>query len=95
MRLRREQVASLERLEGREVVVPVEDVAVGDMVDFIGGGDRAGRRFATVSKVYPRLRIVRLRKEVKVGGKVWVLWHAAVHETRLLKNLGPYDGEGI
>ncbi len=79
------QRAQLERLR-RDVTVPAKDVAVGDVVEFIGAGKRAGMRLGEVYKVHPRLKVVRVRWVLRSGK---VLWRVAVHETRLLANRGP------
>ncbi len=82
------KLAQLDKLD-RDAVVLAKDVAVGDFVEFIGGGmgKHGGLRFATVTKVHPRLRVVRVEKRVGATGRI--LWTAAVHETRILKNYGP------
>ncbi len=81
------QRAQLERLR-RDVTVPVKDVAVGDVVEFLGSGKRAGTRLGEVYKVYPRLKVVRVLWRLRNGT---VLWRAAIHETRILENHGPRD----
>ncbi len=79
-------------LEARNtpVVLPIEDVQVGDMVEFfgLGVGDGAGGfRFARVTKLYPRLRVLRLEKKADVEGKEVLFWRTTVHESRLSRNL--------
>ncbi len=80
------------QLEARDgpVVLPVEDVQVGDMVEFfgLGSGDGVGGlRFGTVTKVYPHLRVLRVERKVVVEGKESVAWLTTIHETRLERNL--------
>lgn len=70
----------------REVRVPIEDVQVGDTVEFMGYavGDRIGGwRYATVTKVYPKLRVLRVEK--RIDGALF--WGTTIHETRLERNL--------
>ncbi len=88
------KLAQLDKLD-REAVVPVKDVAVGDVIEFIGGGmgKHGGLRFATITKIYPRLRVVRVEKCVGATGRL--LWTAAVHETRIMKNYGAVKREVI
>ncbi len=83
--MRGTQRAQLERLR-RDATVLVKDVAVGDVVEFIGTGKRAGTRLGEVYKVHPRLKVVRVRWVLRSGK---VLWRAAIHETRIVANHGP------
>ncbi len=81
------QRAKIEALD-RPVVVPLEDIEVGDVLEFEGAGDHSGRRFGTVSKMFPRLRVLRLeRKTTGPNGKEFLHWRTTVHETRVLRNL--------
>ncbi len=72
------------------VVVPLEDIEVGDTLEFFGlgvGDGIGGFRFGTVTKLYPRLRVIRLERKSSLTGKEVLLWRTAIHETRVLRNL--------
>ncbi len=73
----------------RPVVLPLEDVAVGDTVEFFGlgvGDGVGGFRLGTVTKLYPRLRVIRLEKKADVDGKEVLFWQTTIHESRLIRN---------
>lgn len=79
-------------LEARNtpVVLPIEDVQVGDMVEFFGlgvGDGVGGFRFGRVTKLYPKLRVLRLERKAVVEGKEFLFWTTTIHESRLLRNL--------
>ncbi len=77
-------------------VVPLEDVRVGDVVQFIGTSSRlAGFRLGTVANIHSRARMLRLESRLKLGGQEHVFFLADVHETRLLENLGPRKREVV
>ncbi len=87
--------AQMEALD-RPVVVPVEDIQVGDLVTFVGypvGDAIGGWRVGTVKKVYPRLRVLRVDKTAKVNGEEILFWRTRIHETRLLENHGAVKRE--
>ncbi len=74
----------------RPVVLSLEDVQVGDTVEFfgLGSGDGVGGfRFGTVTKIYLKLRVLRIEKTADVLGKEVLFWRTTVHETRLIRNL--------
>ncbi|MEE9592260.1 MAG: hypothetical protein V3W28_01620 [Thermoplasmata archaeon] len=82
----------------KPVVVPLEDVQVGDTVEFFGlgvGDGVGGFRLGTVTKLYPGLRVIRLEKKADVDGKEVLFWRTTIHETRLLENHGPRKREVI
>ncbi len=74
----------------RSVVLPLEDIQVGDTVEFfgLGSGDGIGGfRFGTVTRVFPKLRVLRVEKKADVIGKEVLFWRTTIHESRLLRNL--------
>ncbi len=79
------QRAQLERLK-RDATILAKDITVGDLVQFIGTGKRAGTRLGEVYRVHPRLKVLRVRWVLRSGK---VLWRACIHETRILENHGP------
>ena len=81
--------AQMEALD-RPVVIPIEDVAIGDLVTFVGypvGDAVGGWRVGIVKKVYPRLRVLRVDKTARVDGKEILFWRTRIHETRITANL--------
>ncbi len=77
-------------------VIPLEDVRVGDVVQFMGTSSRlAGFRLGTVARIHPRTRMLRVESRLNLGGKEHVFFLADVHETRLLENLGPVEREVV
>ncbi len=81
------------QLEARKRPGPltVGDVAPGDTVEFfgLGSGDGVGGfRSGVVTKVYPKLQVVRVEKKVVAEGvEEFLAWRTAIHESRLLRNL--------
>ena len=81
------------QLEARRDPGPltVENVAPGDTVEFfgLGSGDGVGGfKTGTVTKVYPRLQVLRVEKKVVAEGiKEFLAWRTTIHESRLLRNL--------
>ena len=74
----------------KPVVLPLEDVAIGDTVEFFGlgvGDGVGGFRFGTVTKLYPNLRVLRIEKKADVEGTEVLFWRTTIHESRLLANL--------
>lgn len=67
----------------------LEDVRVGDVVQFLGRGFRLG----TVTKIHPQKRTVRVESRLTIRGQERVYFLAEVHETRLLENHGPRKRE--
>ena len=79
-------------MEDRPVVVPIEQVAVGDVIEFYGAAEHAGQRTATVTKVHPRIRMARVARRVVVAGKESIAWRMKVYEAQIIANLGPPEG---
>ncbi len=74
----------------RPVVLPLEDVAVGDTVEFFGLGVSdgvGGFRFGVVTRIFPKLRVLRIEKKADVLGKEVLFWRTTIHESRLIRNL--------
>ncbi len=83
----------------RDVVVPVEEISVGDIVEFFGArwsrsGSGPGLRFGIVTRIEPTLRRVRVESRVVAEGvEPYVAWKDRIWEAQIVANHGP-RGEG-
>lgn len=81
----------------RDPVLPLEDVSVGDVVQFVGSNANLSRlpgfRMGTVMKVHPVKRTLRVESRITVPGGERTFFKAEVHETRLVENYGPRTRE--
>ena len=79
-------------IDEREIAVSLEDVAVGDVVEFFGAhwkDGRAGIRFATVDRIEPRLRRLRVACRIETDGSTTTYWTARIWEPQVIANHGP------
>ncbi len=79
-------------LEEDRPFLHLEDVRVGDVVQFVGKNatlsQLPGFRLGTVTEIHPLKRTMRIESRITLQGEERCYFKAEVHETRLLKNHG-------
>lgn len=78
----------------------IDDLSVGDLISFVAGkldpytsfkrivNQRVGWRMATITRIHPQKKTVRVVRSIRVSGTTTTAWAMTIDVEQIIENLG-------